>query len=105
MIGNVTLADNLGFISSGFGSVWVADSKNRQVLLRVDPRTRDVQARIRTGGDINALGGDPIVNAGGGAVWAIARAPGADGGHRLLRIDPGTDRVIARVTLPAGRRR
>ncbi len=101
VIGTVELADNLGWISSGFGSVWVADT-NRQVLLRVDPRTRRVQAEIRTGGDSNAQGGDPIVAAGSDAVWAIARAPGSDGGNRILRIDPRTDRITARSTLPAG---
>ncbi len=100
VIGNVPLAENLGFISSGFGSVWVADA-DRQVLLRVNPKTRAVEAEIRTGGDSNALGGDPIVNTGAGAVWAIARAPGADGGSRVLRIDPATNRITARATLPA----
>src|SRR6185436_7114273 len=100
VIGNVPLAENLGFISSGFGSVWVADA-DRQVLLRVNPKTRAVEAEIRTGGDSNALGGDPIVNTGAGAVWAIARAPGADGGSRVLRIDPATNRITDRVTLPA----
>ena len=100
VIGNVPLADNLGTLAPGFGSVWVADAK-RRVILRVDPRTRAVQAQIPTGGDPNAFGGDPIVNTGGGAVWAIARSPGTDGGHRVLRIDPGTNRVTARQTLPA----
>jgi hypothetical protein len=94
------LADNLGYMTSGFGSVWVADSKNLQVL-RVDPRSHAVKARIRTGGDTNAFGGDPIVNAGAGAVWAIARAPGTDGGHRVLRIDPATNRITEREPLPA----
>jgi hypothetical protein len=100
VIGTVTLANNLGWISSGFGSVWVADT-DRQVLLRVDPRTRRVQAEIRTGGDFNAQGGDPIVAAGSDAVWAIARSPGTDGGHRIMRIDPATNRIVSRATLPA----
>ncbi len=100
VIGTVPLAENLGWISSGFGSVWVADS-DRQVLLRVDPQTRRVQSEIRTGGDFNAQGGDPIVAAGGTAVWAIARSPGSDGGNQILRIDPATDRITSRVTLPA----
>jgi hypothetical protein len=100
VIDNVPLAENLGFMSSGFGSVWVADA-DRQVLLRVNPETRAVVAEIRTGGDSNAQGGDPIVNTGAGAVWAIARAPGADGGSRVLRIDPATNRITARATLPA----
>jgi hypothetical protein len=100
VIANFELADNLAWLTTGFGSVWAADSKNLQVL-RVDPRTHEVQARIRTGGDTNAFGGDPILNSGAGAVWAIARAPSSDGGHRVLRIDPETNRVTARVTLPA----
>ena len=100
VVADFPLADNLGFITAGFGSVWVADTKNLRVL-RVDPRSHDVQARIRTGGDTNAFGGDPMLNAGAGAVWAIARAPSPDGGHRALRIDPATNRITARVELPA----
>jgi outer membrane protein assembly factor BamB len=100
VVADFPLADNLGFLTYAFGSVWVGDTKNLQVL-RVDPRTHEVQARIRTGGDTNAFGGDPIVNSGAGAVWAIARSPSNDGGHRVLRIDPETNRVTARVTLPA----
>jgi streptogramin lyase len=100
VIADFPLADNLGQITSGFGAVWAADSKNLEVL-RVDPRTHDVQARIKTGGDTNAFGGDPLLNAGAGAVWAIARAPSNDGGHRAVRIDPATNRVTDRVLLPA----
>ena len=81
VIGNVPLAENLGRISSGFGSVWVADA-DRQVLLRVDPQTRRVQAEIRTGGDSNAQGGDPIVAAGSGRRLGDRARPGTDGGHR-----------------------
>jgi hypothetical protein len=100
VVADFPLADNLGFISSAHGSVWVADSKDLRVL-RVDPRSHRVQARIRTGGDTNAFGGDPLLNAGAGAVWAVARAPSSDGGHRVLRIDPATNKITARVTMPA----
>jgi outer membrane protein assembly factor BamB len=100
VVANFQLADNLGWLTAGFGSVWVADTKNLEAL-RVDPRTHEVTARIKTGGDTNAFGGDPILNSGAGAVWAIARVPSSDGGHRVLRIDPETNRVTARVTLPA----
>lgn len=100
VVANFQLADNLGSITSGFGSVWVSDT-NGLAVLRVDPRTHEVKARIRTGGDPNAQGGDPIVNAGAGAVWALVRAPSPDGGHRVLRIDPRTNRITARVALPA----
>jgi streptogramin lyase len=75
VIADVPLADNLGFMAAGFGSVWVADTKTRTVL-RVDPATHKVQARV-------------------------ARHPGTDGGHRVLRIDPATNRITARVELPA----
>jgi len=98
VIGDVPLAENLGTIGAGFGSVWVADT-DRQRVLRVDPRTRRVVAQIATGGDPNAFGGDPVITVGAGAVWAIARSPGTDGGARVLRIDPRTNRVSARVTL------
>ncbi|HET8950006.1 MAG TPA: hypothetical protein VFN44_05835 [Solirubrobacteraceae bacterium] len=100
VVADFPLADNLGWVASGFGSVWTADTNKRDVL-RVDPRTHAITARIHTGGDTNAFGGDPIVNSGAGAVWAIARAPSTDGGHRVVRIDPETNRVTARVTLPA----
>jgi hypothetical protein len=100
VVADFPLADNLGQLTSGFGAVWAADTKNLEVL-RVDPRTRDVEARIRTGGDTNAFGGDPLLNSGAGALWAIARAPSSDGGHRVLRIDPATNRVTDRVLLPA----
>ena len=100
VVADFPLADNLGFLASEFGSVWAADTKNLQVL-RVDPRSHEVQARIRTGGDTNAFGGDPLLNAGAGGVWAVARAPSSDGGHRVLRIDPATNKVTARVALPA----
>jgi hypothetical protein len=100
VIADFPLADNLGSIASGYGAVWAADTNQLEVL-RVDPRTHQVTARIKTGGDSNALGGDPIVNTGAGAVWAIARAPGPDGGSRVLPIDPATNRVTARVALPA----
>jgi len=59
VVANFALADNLGSITSGFGAVWAADTKNLEAL-RVDPRTHAVTARIRTGGDTNANGGDPI---------------------------------------------
>jgi len=98
VVGDVPLAENLGTIEAGFGSVWVADT-DRQRVLRVDPRTRRVVARIATGGDPNAFGGDPVITVGAGALWAIARRPGFDGGAKVLRIDPRTNRVTARVTL------
>jgi hypothetical protein len=100
VVADFPLADNVGQLATGFGAVWIADTKKLEVV-RVDPRTHDVEARIRAGGDSNAFGGDPLLNAGAGALWAIARAPGNDGGNRVLRIDPATNRITDRVLLPA----
>ena len=100
VIGNVPLAENLGFIALGL-RLGLGRGRRPPGAAARDPQTRAVEAEIRTGGDSNALGGDPIVNTGAGAVWAIARAPGTDGGSRVLRIDPATNRITARATLPA----
>jgi streptogramin lyase len=39
VVANVTLADNLGTLDSGFGAVWIADTAKGQIL-RLDPRSR-----------------------------------------------------------------
>jgi PQQ-like domain len=75
---------------AGFGSVWLSDT-NRGEILRVDPRTRRVSARIR-------IGSEAGLDVGDGAVWAVARPPGTGGGE-LLRIDPRTNRIAARIPL------
>ena len=88
VIAHTTLADAGGTIVSAFGSVWVADTQNGR-LLRVDPATRTVRARI-------AVGGPVAVNSGAGAVWAA-------GGREALRIDPRTNRIVARISVPGQR--
>jgi streptogramin lyase len=72
-----------------FGSVWLADTDS-QTLLRMDPRTRHVTARIQ-------LGGRMVIAAGSRALWVTLSK---DGGLRLLRIDPRTNRIAARLPLP-----
>ena len=84
VVADVALADNLGAISSGSGAVWTVDTATNQVL-RLDPRTRRVQARV-------GIGGPATVTAGAGAVWALTE-------RRLLRIDPATNRITARTAL------
>ena len=71
VVANVTLADNLGNVESGLGSVWIADTAKGQIL-RLDPRSREVRARI-------PVGGEALVTVGAGAVWAVQRA------HRRAR--------------------
>jgi len=68
----------------GAGSVWVADL--RYGIVRIDPATRR-RLRINVGRvDGLALGG--------GAVWAVS-GPTAT----VLRVDPRTDRVTARIPI------
>ena len=84
VVADVALADNLGSISSGSGAVWTVDTATNQIL-RLDPRTRRVQARV-------GIGEPAKVTAGAGAVWALTE-------RRLLRIDPATNRITTRTAL------
>jgi hypothetical protein len=93
VVANVAVADGLGRTGQvAFGSVWLSDTSNDAVL-RVDPRTRRVVARIPVGTDVN-------IGAGAGSVWAVPRRP-AVAPARLIRIDPRTNRVVARTPIPS----
>ncbi len=82
MIADTALVSQGGSMASAFGSVWVADIARDRVL-RLDPRTRAVKARI-------PLGQAAWVGAAGGSIWAL----GAD---RLQRIDPSSNRIVATI--------
>jgi hypothetical protein len=71
----------------GAGSVWVSDGSGR--VLRVDPETRQVIARVPIGYDASAI------SASADAIWVV----GARRMHeeRLLRIDPRTNRIVAAI--------
>jgi outer membrane protein assembly factor BamB len=73
-----------GVVVRGFGSVWAVDQGAGQVL-RVDPRTRRILARIPVGQQARITVAEE-------AVWALVA-------RRLLRIDPDTNRVTARIPL------
>jgi hypothetical protein len=89
VVADVQLADALGGSgATGFGSVWVSESQGGDIL-RVDPRTRRVAARIPARSEAS-------VAAGAGAVWAVQRTSG-NLGRPVLRIDPRTNRVVARI--------
>jgi PQQ-like domain len=93
VVANVPVADALGSGNAvAFGSVWLSDTNNGNIL-RVDPRTRRVTARIPVGGEASLAAGD-------GSIWAIPRASGG-AATPLVRIDPKTNRVVARITLRA----
>jgi outer membrane protein assembly factor BamB len=89
-----SFADSLGPIFAAYGSVWMSDTGGGE-LLRVEPRTRRVTARLSVDGEVS-------IAAGAGAVWALQQ--GATGSRSvfhgpLLRIDPRTNRVTAQVPL------
>jgi hypothetical protein len=84
LLANTSLVSQGGSMASAFGSVWVADIARDRVL-RLDPRTRELEARI-------PVGGQAWVGAAAGSMWAVGR-------DRVLRIDPSTNRIVA--TLPS----
>jgi len=73
----------------GAGSVWIADGTGR--VLRVDPRSRRVVARIPAGSQVTAIA------ASGDAVWAVTSIRLNVHGHQVVGIDPTSDRVVTHV--------
>ena len=107
VVAHLTVGESLGSPVAAYGSLWVSDP-SRGELLRIDPDSRAVTARLPALGDVS-------VGAGAGALWALQEGPPgkpihpqpAGVQHRgpLLRIDPSTNRVTARIALrtPQGR--
>jgi hypothetical protein len=103
-------ADGLTSITQGFGAVWATEF-GRGDILRIDPKTRRTVARIPAGragaGGSGAGPAEVVVAAGAGAVWALT-GDLQDGTRerpvRLLRIDPHTNRIVARIPMrkPSG---
>jgi len=82
-------------LAVGEGAVWVAigwDPWTGEVL-RIDPRTNAIAARIPTGGYVGEL------RLGAGSVWVLSHPEYTDEtrvrGASLLRIDPATNAVAA----------
>jgi sugar lactone lactonase YvrE len=97
VVDDFRVAPGLSSLAAASGAVWAVSLDGGQVL-RVDPSTRRVVARVHTGGP------DAQVAAGRGAVWALAGdllLSGDAGAVRLLRIDPATGRVVARIPMRA----
>jgi PQQ-like domain len=99
---SVPISGALGDAAAGFGSVWIVDA--RRGLVRVDPATYRIAARV----DVLNPWLDAKVAVAAGALWL---APVRDTGHvqtapltepvSLVRVDPLTGRVSARVPLDA----
>jgi streptogramin lyase len=99
VVAEFTVADSLGETVAAYGSVWMNDT-SRADLVRVDPDSRRVTARLPVRGQVS-------MTSGAGSLWALQEGsfPGGYEFHGpLLRIDPGTGEVTARIPLrtPAG---
>ena len=109
VVGQFPVSESLGSTVAAYGSIWINDT-SRDELLRIDPHARRTEAGHKYLGVTSRLPvqGEVSLASGGGALWALQKgSPGAgDGFHGpLLRIDPATNRVTARIALrtPAGR--
>jgi TolB protein len=96
-------------VAYGFGTVWVSsfDESQEGWITRLDAATGEKVARIPTGDVFPTweVGGGGLA-AGSGSMWlaGAANAPGEPGGVHafLLRIDPGTNEIVARIDLGTG---
>lgn len=96
-------------VADGFGSVWVSsfDESEEGWITRLDAATGEKVARIRTGDVFPTweVGGGGLA-VGVGSLWlaGAGNAPGEAGGTHafLLRIDPGTNEIVARIDLGTG---
>jgi virginiamycin B lyase len=89
-VATVKLPEPCGAPTVAYGSVWVASCQGRGSLYRIGRRSHRVEAVIRTG--LADLRGELSVAAGAGSVWVLTDSQGV-----LSRVDPATDRVIARI--------
>jgi hypothetical protein len=81
-------------VAAGAGAVWASAGSE---LLRVDPRTAQVTARLPV-----PTGTAPVAAPGVAAgVWAVCCGADSDLRHaRLTRVDPDGNRVVATIPLP-----
>jgi hypothetical protein len=94
-LATLELGDGLGTVSAGAGDSW-ADDRWSERLVRLDRGTGKVVARIPVQGRLALAGG-------AGEVWALQSGGGYGRELRgpLLRVDAATNRVKARIPLPA----
>jgi YVTN family beta-propeller protein len=93
--GEVTVAKPCSGLAAGFGSLW-APSCGDHDLVRVDLRTRKVVGRIAAV-PADSEGGIAV---GAGSVWMMTDSKGGPDGV-LLRVNPSTNKVAARIRVPA----
>jgi len=96
-VGQVTIAADAS-------DVWAAvltDPSPGGILVRVDARTNQVVAEVPLGSGITGF--EDQVRLGAGSVWVLASTAhdsgNAESGGDLVRIDPSTNEVVARVPI------
>jgi DNA-binding SARP family transcriptional activator/streptogramin lyase len=94
VVKTIGLGADVNDIAVGFGSVWVAGG-NDEKLFRIDPRLNALRSTLALG-KADPLRPRPVffVEAGSKGIWITH-------GDTLLRIDPVTTQVTARVRLPS----
>ena len=95
VVSQIGIGTDVSDVAVGYGSVWVGNGNNG-TLTRIDPNVNGIEDTLRLGGGGNALSPRPVfsIATGAGGVWVIK-------GSQLLRVDPKTDRVAARISIPA----
>jgi DNA-binding beta-propeller fold protein YncE len=93
-LASVKMKKPCGTMALAAGSLWVADC-DAKTLTRVDVRTARITATIATG--VASADGEMNVVAGAGAVWLATAARG-----EISRIDPASNRVVARIAVAPG---
>ena len=79
-------------VTTGFGAVWALDGVRSGTLLRIDPGTNRVSARI----DVGTTGAYNVW-AGAGSMWVAG-----DQAAEVVRIDPATNAVTAHIPVGDG---
>jgi sugar lactone lactonase YvrE len=94
-VATLQLADAFGAVSGGGGDAWLDDRWGSR-LLRIDHRTGHVAGAIPVDGRL-------ALAEGAGSVWVLQSGGGYGRGLRgpLLRIDPRSNRITARIRMPA----
>ena len=76
-------------LTAGFGSIWSPSCKDKR-LMRIDPGSGAVTPSVEAEPE-NSEGG---IATGAGSVWMVVKP------STLIRVDPATNTIIARVPLP-----
>jgi glutamine cyclotransferase len=84
-------------MDQGFGSLWIAVCSSPGRVLRLDPASGKVLARISLPPDLAVLE-EGSVGSGEGFVWVVATGQQ----RTLVKIDPTTNRVVDRVPVEVG---